>query len=113
MLCPRCHRRVAAGDPYCESCGARLRADAAPLELVLVDGSRLPLVESLTVGRAPENAVRLSDPSVSRAHARIAVRGPAALVEDIGSSHGTWVDDRRVVGPTELHDGARLRFGDT
>src|SRR4051794_20860280 len=113
MLCPRCRRRVASTDPYCRVCGARLRDDAAALELVLVDGTRMALVESVTVGRAPDNALRLNDPSVSRAHARIVVGGRVPIVEDVGSSHGTWIDDERVTGPTELHDGVRLRFGDT
>src|SRR4051812_40650913 len=113
MLCPRCRRQVGSTDPYCAVCGARLLDDAAALELVLVDGTRVALVENVTVGRSPDNAVRLNDPSVSRAHARIVVGGPVPLVEDAGSSHGTWIDDERVTGPTELRDGVRLRFGDT
>jgi putative peptide zinc metalloprotease protein len=114
MLCPHCRRQVTRTAQYCSSCGEPLHDADGPLELVLADGTRLPLVESLSIGRAPGNAVRLIDASVSRAHARIVVQnGGRALVEDAGSSHGTWLDGRRVTGAERLRDGARLRIGDT
>ena len=46
-------------------------------ELVLPDGSRVPLTRTLTVGRARGSDVLLDDPSVSRVHARIGLAGPA------------------------------------
>src|SRR5262249_42901484 len=51
----------------------------------------------------------LSDPTVSRVHARIS---EGAVVEDAGSSHGTFVDGRRLTAPSPLRDGARIRLGD-
>jgi pSer/pThr/pTyr-binding forkhead associated (FHA) protein len=86
----------------------------APFELVLPDGMRVPLVEEVTLGRDPDSTVVLTDPAVSRLHARIRVRdGEGASVEDVGSSHGTYVDGVRVRERTALHDGARLRLGDS
>jgi putative peptide zinc metalloprotease protein len=111
MLCPSCRRQVARGAGYCSTCGEPLGGSQVPLELVLADGTRLPLVDSVTIGRAPGNAVRLADPSVSRFHARIVVDGEA-LVEDAGSSHGTWLDGHRISGRRTLRDGTRLRIGD-
>jgi putative peptide zinc metalloprotease protein len=81
------------------------------LELVLPDQTRLPLVDGLTIGRGPGNTVRLGDPSVSRVHARIAASGEGALLEDAGSSYGTWLDDRRIVAPAPLREGSRIRVG--
>jgi putative peptide zinc metalloprotease protein len=74
----------------------------------------VPLVRELTIGRAPGNAVQLVDPSPSRIHARITPpgRGGGPVLRDAGSSHGTWVDGRRLNGPLALRDGARVALGD-
>jgi putative peptide zinc metalloprotease protein len=81
----------------------------APLEIVLGDATRVPVVSEMTIGRAPGSTLVLSDPSVSRRHATISAD---AVLEDAGSSHGTWLDGVRVTGPSPLHDGARIRLGD-
>jgi putative peptide zinc metalloprotease protein len=89
-------------------------SDAA-FELVLADGTRVPLADELTLGRAPGNTLRFDDPSVSRRHARIVRRGDSAgtpVLEDSGSSYGTWLDGRRVGSATSLRDGSRIRIGD-
>jgi pSer/pThr/pTyr-binding forkhead associated (FHA) protein len=87
------------------------RRRAGVFELVLAQGARVPLVGETTVGRDPACTVVLSDPSVSRRHARISADGPT--VEDLGSLAGTYVDGVRVTGRAPLHDGARLRLGDS
>jgi putative peptide zinc metalloprotease protein len=94
---------------YCGSCGTPLNGAGAPLELVLADATRVPLVGELTIGRAPGATLVLSDPTVSRLHARITDGG---VLEDAGSSHGTYLDGHRVTGPAPLHDGAKIRLGD-
>jgi putative peptide zinc metalloprotease protein len=81
------------------------------LEIVLPDQTRFALVGDVTIGRADENAVRLPDPSVSRVHARISSAGDRAVLEDAGSTYGTWLDGRRVSAPTPLRAGARIRVG--
>src|SRR4051794_41864004 len=63
----------------------------------------------MTIGRAPGATLVLADPTVSRRHARISA---GAVLEDAGSSHGTWLDGVRVTGPSPLHDGAEIRLGD-
>jgi hypothetical protein len=86
------------------------------LELVLPDRTRVPLLDDTTIGRAPGNTLQLHDPAVSRRHARLSVangdRGGVVLLEDLGSSHGTWLDDRAVDGPEPVADGSRIRVGD-
>lgn len=109
MLCVSCRRQLERGASYCGSCGAPLNGAPAPLELVLDGGQRVPVVSELTIGRAPGSTLVLSDPSVSRSHARITAD---AVLEDIGSSHGTWLDGVRVTGPAPLRDGAKIRLGD-
>jgi putative peptide zinc metalloprotease protein len=114
-LCPDC-RRFAGSDPErCSACGRSPAGVAEPLELVLADGRRVALVETITIGRAPRNVIPLTDPSVSREHARIrAAEGDGGLVlEDVGSAFGTWLDGERVQRPVALDDGATIRLGDT
>ena len=69
----------------------------------------MPLVGEVTVGRDPSCTVVLADPAVSRRHARIS----GSSVQDLGSLSGTFLDGVRITGPAPLHDGARLRLGDT
>jgi putative peptide zinc metalloprotease protein len=85
----------------------------ASFELVFGDATRVPLAGRLTVGRSPDATVVLHDPAVSRLHARIWGDGREPLIEDAGSSHGTFVDGVRVTRPTRLHDGARIQLGDS
>jgi putative peptide zinc metalloprotease protein len=112
VLCPHCRRQVTRGGSFCGSCGAPLGTADAPLELVLAGGDRIALVEDLLIGRAAGSTLRLDDPSVSRSHARISTAGGGARIEDVGSSHGTFVDGARLSGPLALRDGARIRIGD-
>jgi FHA domain len=83
------------------------------LDLVLADRSRLPLVGDITIGRAPENTLRLDDAAVSRRQARIVVSPDdgTAVLEDAGSTYGTWLDGRRLDGRQPLRDGSRIRVG--
>jgi putative peptide zinc metalloprotease protein len=113
MLCPSCRRQLDRGSGFCGSCGAPLPGQAAPLELVLADRTRVPVMTEMTIGRAPGSTVVLDDPTVSRVHARISGgNGGGLTIEDAGSSHGTWVDGARISHPIELRDGVKLRLGD-
>jgi putative peptide zinc metalloprotease protein len=114
MLCPACRRQLERGASWCGACGTPVAGAAAPLDLVLGDLTRVPLVADVTLGRAPGSTVVLSDPSVSRLHARISPgNGEGPMLEDAGSSHGTYVDGMRVTGPVPLRDGAKIRLGDS
>ncbi|WP_157592551.1 FHA domain-containing protein [Solirubrobacter soli] len=109
MLCPSCRRQLERGASYCGSCGTPLNGAVAPLELVLADATRVPVVSEMTIGRAPGASLVIADPSVSRVHARISAD---AQIEDAGSSHGTYLDGVRVTDPLPLRDGAKIRLGD-
>src|SRR3954462_9758844 len=112
MLCSSCRRQVSRDSGYCSSCGAPVAASGAPLQLVLADATRVPLTGELVIGRAPGNTLQLAAPSVSRQHARIMLaNGAGALIEDAGSSHGTFLDGHRVTGAEPLRDGMKIRVG--
>jgi putative peptide zinc metalloprotease protein len=116
VLCPSCRCQVARGAGFCGACGTPVGNGRShqPLQLVLPDGAHVVLAETLTIGRTPANSVQLADSTVSRAHARIVVAsGGVATLEDVGSSHGTFLDGTKVSGPAALRPGAKIRLGDT
>lgn len=85
-------------------------------ELVVLDGGSVgwsvPVgTRALTVGRAPSNALVLSEPSVSGHHAVVWVEGAGCWLRDLGSSNGTFVNGTRLRAPAEVRAGDELRFG--
>jgi len=64
-----------------------------------------------TVGRGPENTIRLEDLSVSRRHARITYRQGAYWLSDLGSMGGTWVDGTRLNAARRVVAGQMIDIG--
>jgi len=81
-----------------------LRGVSAP-----VFGKVFPLNAVLVLGRAPECDLPIESEQVSRRHVRLTPREGSALVEDLGSSNGTFVNGRRV-DSAELKPGQELRL---
>jgi diguanylate cyclase (GGDEF)-like protein len=64
------------------------------------------------IGRSSKNDLPIDQESVSRHHARITLsHGRGHLIEDLGSTNGTWVNDERVKAKTPLRDGDKIRVG--
>ena len=79
---------------------------------VVWEGCQVRLAPGENVlGRAPDAAVWIDAPGVSRYHARIVIAEGEAAVEDLGSKNGTFVRDRRVDAPHTLGDGDQIRLG--
>src|ERR687892_267511 len=74
--------------------------------------SEHPLGRELTLGREDTDVV-LDDPGVSRRHAALRLEGDGVVVEDLGSSNGTFVNGRRIDGPVEIGEGDDVRRGAT
>lgn len=91
--------------------------NAGPV-LSIVDGalagSAIPLgTAQITIGRAPDSTIVIDDDYVSSRHARIYPSEGAWIVEDLGSTNGSWIDRTRITAPTVLPPGAPLRIGRT
>jgi ABC transport system ATP-binding/permease protein len=65
----------------------------------------------ITLGRASGSDITIDSPGVSRRHALIRQEGHQHQVEDAGSSNGTYLNGRRLVGPGVLHAGDTIRLG--
>jgi len=69
-------------------------------------------VTSVTVGRAVSNDIVVTSKRVSREHARIRQDGWRRILEDLGSTNGTFLNDERIVTGRELQDRDRIKIGD-
>lgn len=78
--------------------------------LVAEDGTCYELSAEQVLGRSQDADITISDPKISRSHARFCVSGQQVTVEDLGSANGTRVNQRRTEGPTVLRDGDVLSF---
>jgi FHA domain len=77
-------------------------------------GTAVPLTDSpITIGRAADSTIVLDDDYASSRHARIYPRDGMWLVEDLGSTNGTYLDRRKVDGPTPVQIGIPIRIGKT
>jgi len=73
-----------------------------------------PLDDEVTVGRAPGCGVVLThDTFVSQVHARVFRRNREVLVEDLGSTNGTFVNGDRIDTITRIRKGDTVKFGET
>jgi hypothetical protein len=91
----------AAGEPAC------------PLVFVQekpVAGGEHAVEDGMTIGRT-DGDVLIADPQVSRRHARVRLEGAKPVVEDLGSSNGTFVNGQQLTEPRALEVGDCVRFG--
>lgn len=65
---------------------------------------------TLSIGRHPDNALHIDDPTVSSHHAKIVTLFNSSYIEDLGSTNGTFVNGRKVRTHT-LHNGDLLGIG--
>ncbi|MGH4032216.1 FHA domain-containing protein [Actinomycetota bacterium Odt1-20B] len=65
----------------------------------------------LRIGRDPANGLRLSHDTVSRVHAELSRQGGMWVLRDLGSTNGTSVNGRRVVGAAVVREGDQVSFG--
>jgi hypothetical protein len=76
-------------------------------------GTRYPLGDEVTVGRAAGCTVTLEDNYVSQLHARIFRKDDALFVEDLGSTNGTYVNGQKLSSTALVKRGDLVRSGST
>jgi pSer/pThr/pTyr-binding forkhead associated (FHA) protein len=110
---PRSDRRAPSPAPQAPS----RRHRKAPRKVAVIEGPlkgrTFELGDELTVGRAEKCHVVVNDNYVSQVHARIFAKGEGYMVEDLGSTNGTYVNRRRITSPTEVQRGDRVKIGKT
>ena len=76
-------------------------------------GRTIALEGGITVGRSEAADLSIPDHFVSHMHCRILRRGAYHFVEDLGSTNGTFLNDRRVDADAQLKVHDALRIGQT
>ncbi|HEX8001485.1 MAG TPA: FHA domain-containing protein [Mycobacteriales bacterium] len=89
-----------------------------PRHLVITAGSlqgqTIDLADApVTIGRSPDSTLVLTDDYASSHHARLVPKDGQWLVEDLGSTNGTYLDKTKVTRPMPVPPGAKVRIGKT
>ncbi|MFH8794029.1 FHA domain-containing protein [Streptomyces sp. NPDC017941] len=111
-------RQQAAPPPQRQQGGGRQRR-GAPTKLVVSEGTLTGTTvalqgQTISLGRAHDSTIVLDDDYASSRHARIYPdRDGQWIVEDLGSTNGTYLDRTRLTTPTPVPLGAPIRIGKT
>jgi hypothetical protein len=97
---------------------AKVKRGRAAHQLVVtagqLAGTRITLGEGqITIGRAEDSTLVITDDYASARHARLMPRAGQWFVEDLGSTNGTYLDRAKVTGPTPVPLGVPIRIGRT
>ncbi len=77
-------------------------------------GQTYPLEEDeFIIGRAQSSRLHIDSPGISRQHARLTLEKDQYLIEDLGSSNGTFVNGERISEPRPLKNGDTISLGQT
>ncbi len=68
--------------------------------------------DQLTIGRDASNGVAINDAEISRKHTRLTFQGGKYVIEDLGSTNGTFVNGQRLSGPVVLKPGDVVSLGE-
>jgi pSer/pThr/pTyr-binding forkhead associated (FHA) protein len=90
---------------------------AAQFQFVMHSGPTPGAIYSLEgdqviVGRDSSNGVVINDAEISRKHSRLTFQGGKYVLEDLGSTNGTFVNGQRLVGPVVLKSGDVVSLGE-
>lgn len=97
--------------------GSTSSAPAVPA-LVIVEpataaGQRHPVTGTLSIGRAAGCEITLDDTFISQLHARVTIGQSGVVVEDLGSTNGTYLNRKRVTAPVVVQPGDVIQVGST
>jgi hypothetical protein len=79
----------------------------------LSPGSAYDLSQGALLGRGEKADIQLEDGFASAQHARLIPQGDVMVLEDLGSTNGTYLNGEPLRGPQPLHAGDRIRIGDS
>ncbi|BCJ71689.1 phosphopeptide-binding protein [Catellatospora sp. IY07-71] len=111
-------RGVAGAAQAADARPAKVKKGRAAHTLVVTAGSlagtKITLGEApITIGRAEDSTLVITDDYASARHARLVPRDGQWMVEDLGSTNGTYLDRSKVSGPTPVPLGVPIRIGRT
>jgi predicted component of type VI protein secretion system len=99
-----------ASAPLHEARDARLVVERAPGHS---PGMIYDIGAGAVLGRGDAAEIRLDDPFASSRHAQLTLQAGVVVLEDLGSTNGTYLNEELLAGPAPLHHGDRVRIGDS
>jgi len=66
----------------------------------------------MIIGRAVDSSIVITSARISREHAAIRRQGWRIILEDLGSTNGTFLNKERISNPMQLRDGDQIKIGD-
>lgn len=108
----------AAAKPKGPTQGIAAKVRKSKRRLVVVEppalkGQSYNLDKELTMGRAAGCQITLDDTYISQLHARVRNGDTGVIVEDLGSTNGTYLNRKRVMAPSVVSTGDRIQVGST
>jgi hypothetical protein len=104
------HSATARPGSAAEGFEPRLVVERAPGH---TPGMEYEIGEGAVMGRGDQAEIRLEDPFASSRHAKLTRQGGIVVLEDMGSTNGTYLNEEILAGPQPLHPGDRVRIGDS
>ncbi|MEW5941691.1 MAG: FHA domain-containing protein, partial [Chloroflexota bacterium] len=68
--------------------------------------------DQLIIGRDASSSIAINDAEISRKHSRLSFQGGKYVLEDLGSTNGTFVNGQRLAGPVVLKPGDVVSLGE-
>ena len=99
--------------PQARGGGRRTAARLRIVEPAQLAGRTYDVADELTIGRAAGCQIPIDDSYASQLHARVFRRGSDLLVEDLGSTNGTFLNRKKVDAAVPIRKGDRLQVGKT
>lgn len=106
----------AAGSAPAARSGKRSKKPTGTMAVIegeKLKGKTFTVTGELLIGRSSDCHVTLDEAYVSSKHARIFERDDKTMLEDLGSTNGTYLNRRRITAATELQRGDRIKIGRT
>ena len=90
---------------------------AAQFQLVVQSGPNSGTVYPLEapeiiIGREPNNLISINDAEVSRKHAKLILQNSLFVIQDLGSTNGTFINGQRITSPVVLKPGDTITLGE-
>ena len=135
MKCAYCSAELQPGAKFCSTCGSHVSnprripgqtanlpaADPTTIDerlvtCLVVEAETAPkpiyrLEQKTKIGRADDNDIVLDDPRLSRYHATVTQEDAGYILTDLGSTNGTFLNEKRINQPRALREGDRVRVG--
>ena len=120
LNCPSCSHLNRQGNNFCAHCGFEFvdkdKSTGPSLSVLTSDQSSVvfPIKEgTTTIGRNIENSIVIDDDQISSNHAAIFTENLEVWIDDLKSRNGVYLNGKRIITQSLLHDGALIRLGNT